>query len=97
MTDRSRKARPRNDLPSQPPNGFEPLTCGLQNRCGDSLTHDDTDTYESDGKNLASCLALLRQESPELASIVNAWPTLSGPIRAAILAMIRSATESTKE
>jgi hypothetical protein len=37
---------------------------------------------------LAECLALLAQESPELARIVEAWPTLPEAIKNAIVALV---------
>ena len=38
--------------------------------------------------DLADCLALLKRESPELASIVEAWETLPEAVRRGILAMV---------
>ena len=40
----------------------------------------------------ATCLATIRETYPRLASVVEAWDDLPEPIRAAILAMIRSTT-----
>jgi hypothetical protein len=39
---------------------------------------------------LAFCLAFLSQNQPDLAAVIKAWPTLPAPIKAAILAMIKS-------
>ncbi len=78
-------------LTVKPPNGLEPLTCGLQNRCGESVTPETTDTYESDGKNLASCSALLREESPDLAMVIEVWDSLPEPVLAGVTAMVKAA------
>jgi hypothetical protein len=40
---------------------------------------------------LASCLALLAEKSPELACVVEAWPTLPDHIRKAIIALVEAA------
>ena len=40
--------------------------------------------------SLASCLASLLQEQPELALLVEAWPSLPKAVRAGILAMVRA-------
>jgi len=37
-------------------------------------------------------LALLAKKSPDLARLIDAWPNLSAPIRAAMLALINSAS-----
>jgi hypothetical protein len=40
---------------------------------------------------LASCLAFFDERMPDLAAVVEAWPTLAAPIKAGILAMIGAA------
>ena len=40
--------------------------------------------------DLAENLALLPQNDPELARVVEAWPSLPGPVRAAILALVNT-------
>jgi hypothetical protein len=40
---------------------------------------------------LASCLALLVQKSPDLAVVVECWDSLSEPVRAGIVAMVKAA------
>jgi len=45
-------------------------------------------TLQSAADVLASCLALLRRESPDLARVVSAWPTLPAALRRAVLALI---------
>jgi hypothetical protein len=39
---------------------------------------------------LASCLALLRQNSPDLALVVERWEALPKPVRAAVVAMVKA-------
>jgi hypothetical protein len=39
---------------------------------------------------LASCLALLRAKSPDLAELVEHWEVLPERIRAAMMALVRS-------
>ena len=50
-----------------------------------------TSTYENKADVLASCLALLRQESPDLAAVVEAWDQLPPAIRSGIVAMVNAA------
>jgi hypothetical protein len=69
---------------------------GLQNQGLDSpalpLTLSDSTCSETspqtDADVLASRLALLTHESPDLGRVVAAWTTLPDPIRRAVLAMI---------
>jgi len=53
-------------------------------------SHDQT-TCGDGPAVLADCLALLRQENPELAAVVEAWEALPAAIRAAIRAMVEAA------
>ena len=41
---------------------------------------------------MASYLALLVEESPDLAAVVKAWPDLPEAVRAGIVAMVKAAT-----
>ena len=75
------------------PAGLEPATCGLGSRNGSGVKPSHRNTYDNTDPVLASCLATIRETCPSLATVVNAWPDLPEPIRAAILAVIRSATE----
>ncbi len=79
----------------KPPNGFEALTCGLQNRCSPSATNDSTTTCGNDAENSADYLALLERESPDLALLVKRWDTLPEAVRAGIMAMIRAGDQTT--
>jgi hypothetical protein len=45
---------------------------------------------------LALCLALLTQESADLALVVESWDGLPEAIKAAILALVRSSVQHTK-
>lgn len=50
----------------------------------------DQDVTENTESVLASCLAFLRRESPDLAAIVEAWETLPPALKAGILAMVEA-------
>ncbi len=50
-------------------------------------------SYDSDETRLASCLAFISSKCPDLASVIDAWPELPEAIRAAILAMVQTATK----
>lgn len=80
---------------TKPPNGLEPLTCGLQNRCGDTVTRDYTTTSGNDKENSADYLALLERESPDLALLVRRWDSLPEAVRAGIVAMVRASDQTT--
>jgi len=69
------------------------LTCGLQNRCDESVTSDNINTSENPVNNSADYLALLGQKSPDLALIVERWDSLPEAVKAGILAMIKASTD----
>jgi hypothetical protein len=46
---------------------------------------------------LASCLALLARKSPDLALLVERWDTLPEAVRAGIVAMVKAASNRSKE
>jgi hypothetical protein len=46
---------------------------------------------------LAFCLAFLAEKMPDLAAVVEAWPTLPAALRGGIVAMVKAATLTTKE
>ncbi len=48
---------------------------------------------DSDEMRLASCLAFISSKYPDWASVIDAWPSLPEAIRAAILAMVQTATK----
>lgn len=81
-----------------PSAGFEPATCGLEVRSGKNKSSTqpiyNTNTYNQtkkfDPSVLASSLALLIKNHPDLTSLIKAWPTLSEPIRRGILAMVQA-------
>ena len=84
---------------SKPTVGFEPTTPGLQNQSRGRSTSDHTSTYESVKQELTPQLTPkfprqgqmdTRGLPSELAEIVDAWPKLPGPLKAAIRALIRS-------
>ena len=70
--------------------GFEPATYGLGNRPALAATDYSIASCDTPVFDLADCLALLRSQSPDLAAIVKAWPTLPEPIRRAVLALVEA-------
>ena len=50
---------------------------------------EESSTYNS----TCNHLACLKRQVPDLAEVVNAWGSLSKPIKAAVQALIRSSTE----
>ena len=69
--------------PSQPPpRGFEPLSQSSQGAENATLTN-------TDGSDLAFCLARLVQQDPELRAVIDAWAELPDAVRAGIVAMVR--------
>ena len=89
------------------PEGFEPPTVGLEIRCCDSATSDagkgSGDRENVVAGLVAGFLAepapgrrsdALRESAlndPELQRIVDAWPKLPEPLRAALLAIVQTA------
>ena len=80
--------------------GFEPAERGntpfngLANRNTDSGSDDNTSTYDSDADFLVSCLVFLQRNCPDLAIVVDAWPTLPEALRAEIVAKIKATPQS---
>ena len=76
--------------------GFEPvMECyphtGLANRSTSAASADHIDTSADPENVLASCLALLKEESTELALVVERWNELPELVRAGIVAMVKAA------
>ena len=57
-----------------------------EDKCLSSLT-------KASLSDLSSCLALLRQNSPDLALVVERWDGLPEPVRAGIMAMVKAAKQ----
>ena len=74
--------------------GLEPKTYGLKVQRVTDTSDDCQTSCDARPFDLADCLALLRRESPDLARVVEAWPTLADPIRRAILAMVEASRTS---
>ncbi len=72
--------------------GFEPTNNGFAIRPPQSGTKEQAETYEHTPDGLGALLDAL-QESPGLAAVVTAWPTLPEPMRAAILAVVEAAAK----
>jgi hypothetical protein len=58
---------------------------GLQNQWAKATSLSETASSANDAENLAFCLA---RKSPDLAKVIEAWPTLPDHIRKAILALV---------
>ena len=73
--------------------GFEPTTPGLGNRKDISTSGEGSTSCETPVDCVAVCVALLEQESPDLAAVVKDWKALPKAVKAGILAMIGAATK----
>ena len=62
---------------------------GFRDRATDSANPQSIGSYDGQPKNVASCLALLARESPDLALVVERWPALPRAVRAGIVALAR--------
>jgi hypothetical protein len=71
---------------------FKPST-GFEDQGPLTLSAYTPGSSEQQAKTWAFCLALLTQKTPDLARIIEAWPTLPLALRAGILAMIDAARE----
>jgi len=63
---------------------------GLENRSAVSEGAETPSTYEKGDSCLALCLNQIRQNRPDLASVVEAWDGLSEAVKAGILAMVEA-------
>ena len=78
----------------KPPDGFEPSTCGLQNRCQKSVRRDNKTTYDNTDPVLTDLLTDISRIDPDLAVVVKAWPELPEPVRVGIVAMVKAAKDT---
>ncbi len=83
--------------PEQAEMGFEPMNNGFAIRPSGSVTNQETETCETSTNHLGALLGALRAESPDLATVVEAWPKLPETVRAGILAMINAAKRTPAE
>jgi hypothetical protein len=70
------------------PTGLEPVTFGSVDRLDEAATIALPSTSDNDENRVAFCVALLRREWPDLAAVVETWPTLPDCVRREIVAMI---------
>lgn len=66
----------------------------LQNRCHDPASSAPTTTYDDGDPRLTDLLTELDRESPELARVARAWPALPPDLKAAVVAIIETATRN---
>ena len=74
---------------TKPPNGFEPLTCGLQNRGASTINPCQEPTCEQLLMQIVGAL----WEPPvveEFAAVLASWPDLPEHIRKAIVTLVKS-------
>jgi hypothetical protein len=71
------------------PARYEPATTGFGKRSGVDPNANAITTFDAPKNALAFCWALLEQESPDLALIVEAWGTLPPALKVGIVAMVR--------
>jgi hypothetical protein len=68
---------------------------GFENRFPDTRNAGNTNELHASGESdLAACLAGLERESADLALIVRSWGRLAAPIRAGLVALVRSAVST---
>ena len=75
------------------PPGFEPGMADLQSAGATPQRCSEMDVAATPVSPLAHTLAREVENRLDLARVIGAWPTLSGAIRKAILALVQSATE----
>lgn len=73
--------------------GLEPMAYGLKVQNTLSARAKNESTSGNAESVLAFCLALLEQESPELATVVAAWSGLPEGVRRAIAELVAKATD----
>lgn len=86
------------------PAGFEPTTPGLGTDCSGAVSHatkglatpplaGSADSTALAPREAASECEEMRSDQAELELVVRAWDDLAPPLKAAILAMVRAASE----
>ena len=73
------------------PKGLEPSTFGSTVRCLKDITTEKTKSCKKEETPSAIYSAILLQKHPDLEQIITAWPELPEHIKAAIMALIRTA------
>ena len=72
--------------------GLEPATFGLEIRCSNSLNDRAATGYESADPALTDSLTDILQKHTDLAAVITAWPVLPEPVKAGIVAMVKTTT-----
>ncbi len=73
--------------------GFEPTTNGFAIRTATPAKAAEKAICRAVTGRLGATLGALRADWPELATVVEAWPELSEPLRAGVVALVRAATD----
>jgi len=77
--------------------GFEPVNAGFANRCVSDVTPDESGTCDEGSPRLGAPLGTEESDGsqsasdPDLALVIQAWPTLPPALRAGIAAMVSDA------
>jgi hypothetical protein len=79
---------------SNPLRAFVKPPTGFEDQSSPTVTTSHENTSEEPPIDWARCWALLREKSPDLALIVEQWESLSEPVRAGILAMVKASKGS---
>ena len=82
-------------IEKEPTVGLEPTTYALRKNCSPTTTPDSASIYATDSTSGAATGAVTPTD-PELARVVEAWPTLPEPLRRAVLALVGTADPSTQ-
>ena len=67
------------------------MTYGLGNRPDADATNESVTSCVDRRNDSAEYLALLAEKMPDLAAVVEAWPTLPAALRSGIVAMVNAA------
>ena len=73
-----------------PPLGFEPRTHGLRISPPPSETPSSASASDNADSVFATCFAKLRQEQPDLATVLETWEKLPDAVKKGILAAVRT-------
>ncbi len=73
----------------KPPNGLEPLACGLQDRIQDDVNQCYFRFYDDPQERLGAAFTHIRTTDPHLAKLLRIWPELPTTARNVLVALAR--------